>query len=358
MMSSDFKGFPLYEFAGTEREIGQQYGEACKEEIKHMVAWWYDILKELLPGKSLQDMAAATKKFEAPIKDYAPELYEEIVGIAEGSGCSLEDILFLQGSYELDAAGPAFMGCTSFAASRSATKDGKTILGQNYDWYAGSDVVVLRIKPKNGPAYLTVTLAGHIGQVGINEYGIGQFVNILLHEKAVVGVPYNIIANKVLLQKNVPDMIRVISQCQRGMAFNHMLAGKSGEIVDVEHNPNKCGMVLPDRNILAHSNHFMTHYLQAEDLADQTSFPDTFLRQYRLQELMEEQRGNLCPEVMMQLLQDHTGYPDSICRHCDTTGPEYEQFESSMSMIAVPEDGKIYATYMPCCNPEYKLYTL
>jgi len=357
-MKKEFNYFPLYEFSGTEREIGQQYGEACKNEIKHMVGWWYDNLAEMMPGKTLQDIISATKQFEAPTKEYAPELYEEMVGIAEGSGVSLDDILFLNGSYEIDAAFPVFMACTSFAASGKATKDGKTILGQNYDWYEKSDVVVLRIKPKNGPAYLTVTLAGHLGQVGINEYGIGQFVNILLWPKSIVGVPYNVIANKILLQKNVPDMVRVITQCQRAIAFNHMLAGKDGEIIDVETTPDKCGCILPDRDILAHSNHYLCHYLQKDDLNDQTSFPDSFLRQYRLQQLMEDKRGELCPEVMMEILKDHRGYPDSICRHMDMTGPTYERFETTMSMIAVPGEGKLYATANPCQNPVFKLYTL
>ena len=71
-MKLEFKPFPLYEFCGTEREIGQQYGEECKEQIHHMVNWWYDNLAEIIPNKSLQDMMAATKQLEAPIKDYAP----------------------------------------------------------------------------------------------------------------------------------------------------------------------------------------------------------------------------------------------------------------------------------------------
>lgn len=357
-MQQQFNYFPLFEFSGSDREIGRQYGEACKAEIRHMIGWWFDNLAEMMPDKSLEDMVAATRQFEAPIRDYAPELWEQMTGIAEGSGVSVEEILFLNGSYEIDAAFPVFMACTSFACSGKATRDGKTILGQNYDWYEKSDVVVMRVKPKDGPAYLTVTLAGHLGQVGINELGIGQFVNILLCPVSRVGVPYNVIAQKVLRQKNVPDMIRVITQCQRAIAFNHMLAGKAGEIIDVETTPDKCGMILPDRGILAHSNHYLCHYLQKEDLNDQTSFPDSFLRQHRMQQLMEEHRGELSREIMMTLLQDHQGWPDSICRHLDMTGPTYERFETTMSMVAVPEEGRIYATANPCQNPQYKVYAL
>ena len=73
---------------------------------------------------------------------------------------------------------------------------------------------------------------------------------------------------------------------------------------------------------------------------------------------MEAKRGELCVDVMKNILTDHRGYPDSICRHCDTTGPIGEQFETSMSMISIPEEGKLYATANPCMNPNYTLYTL
>ena len=33
-MKKEFNHFPLYEFSGTEREMGQQYGEECKADIK------------------------------------------------------------------------------------------------------------------------------------------------------------------------------------------------------------------------------------------------------------------------------------------------------------------------------------
>ena len=357
-MEKKFTGFDFYEFSGTEREIGQQYGEACKKQIRHMLQWWYENLVELMPGKTMKEMIAATKQFEAPIMAYAPELYDEMLGIAEGSGSTIDEILYLNGSWEIEAAYPVFMACTSFACSGKATKDGKTLLGQNYDWYKGLDTLVMRVKPKNGPVYLSFTLAGHLPQVGINEYGIGEFMNILSSPKSVIGVPYNVIAHKVLMQKNVPDQIRAITQGNCTMAFNYMLAGKDGEIIDVEATPDKCGMVLPDRDILTHANHFNTHYLQRDDLIDQDCYPDTFLRQYRLKQLMEEHRGKLSPKIMMQLLQDHQGYPDSICRHLDMTGPAIERFATYMSLISVPEDGVIYATSNPCINPNYIKYSL
>jgi len=116
-------------------------------------------------------------------------------------------------------------------------------------------------------------------------------------------------------------------------------------------------MLLPEKDILTHSNHFLCHYLKEYCLGGQTSFPDTFLRQYRLKQLMEDRYGELSPEVMMELLQDHRGYPDSICRHCDTAGPEFEQFRTLISIISQPGEGKMWVSPQPCQAP-YKLFTL
>lgn len=350
--------FPCFEFSGSYREIGRQYGEECREMIRHMLDWWYENLEPIMPGVPITKMVDATKAFITPIRDYAPDLYAELEGIAEGSGLSLAEIIFHQGTFEMDVAGPVYLGgCTAFAASGDATEGGKTIAGQHFDWYSQSDLVVMRIKPTDGPSFLTVTLAGQLGQFGISELGLAHYANVLAWPKCVAGVPAVVVAQNVLRQKNMGDAIRAITQAKNGIALNHLLADKDGAIIDVEATPDKCGIVEPDNDILTHSNHFLTPYLQPDDMGDQTSFPDTFLRQYRLKQLMNKHYGKLTPKIMMELMQDHRGYPDSICRHLDMDGPIFERFETTISMISLPAEGKMYISPRPCEAP-FELYTL
>lgn len=357
-MRDEFKPFPLYEFSGTEREIGRQIGEELRDGIKGMLPYWYDALSTVFPN-SLENLIQTCKKFEKPAKEYSPELWEQIVGMAEGSGMTTDEILFIQAGWEMDGCGPeAFGGCTDYAATGKATKDGKTIVGQNFDWYPNSPTILMRVKPKNGPAYLTITWPGSLALVGMSENGFAFSMNLLLSRHAKVGTPYTFISNKALYQKNVGDLIRVTTQANCASNFDFTVGSADHALINIEASPVRCGCVLPQTpGILTHSNHYLTHYLQYDCMNDQSSFPDSWLRQYRMHELMEEHRGELCPEVMMQILQDHQDWPDSICRHCDLTGPLGEQFETIFSFIAVPEDGKLYATANPCRNP-YKLYTL
>ncbi len=360
-MKKEFTPFPLYEFAGTEKEIGRQIGEELRDQCKSTIYYWYDVLGTIFPD-SLETMINTCKKFEAPAKEYAPELWEEIEGIAEGANMTTDEVLFIQGGWEIDACGLAPFGCTDFAAGTTVTKDGKTIVGQNFDWYPDAPTLVARIKPKGKPSYLTVTWPGHLAQVGLSESGFGMFINLLIpNNNGRVGVPYAFICNKILYQKNVPDAIRAVTQSNAASSFDYTIAGKDGEIVNVEVSATsagvKCGIVLPEKDILAHSNHYLTPYLRYDCAGDQTSFPDTFLREYRMRQLLEAKRGELTVDDMKVILQDHRGWPDSICRHCDLTGPVGEQFETVFSCISVPEEGKLWSTPMPCENP-YTLYRL
>ncbi len=360
-MKIEKKPLVLHEFSGTWKEIGRQYGEDCRDEIKNMMGYWEKALHPIMPDKTMDEIIAATKVFEQPIRDYAPEIMEEIEGIAEGANISLGEALFHQGSFEMDVAGPLYIGgCTSFACSGKATKDGKTIAGQHFDWYDDADMILMRVKPNKGPAMLGTSIAGQVMQFGINSNGIGHYANVLAYPKSVVGVPAVVVAQKGLQSKNVPDVIRCITQAPNAIALNHMIAGKDGEMVDVEATPDKCGVLLPDCgcDILTHANNFLCHYLQESCMGGLTSFPDTYLRAPRLKQLMMDHFGELDVNLMMELMQDHRCYPDSICRHCDLTGPEFEQFCTLTSLISLPGEGKLWATNgCPCENPYY-LYTL
>lgn len=62
-----------------------------------------------------------------------------------------------------------------------ATSDGVALIGKNADLpsYSLEVGVVIECKPKDMPAYLTVTLAGLVSYEGINEYGMGVTANFL-----------------------------------------------------------------------------------------------------------------------------------------------------------------------------------
>lgn len=350
--------FKLHEFSGSWREIGQQYGEALRNEIQDMRDYWKFALSAVMPNTSLEEIVDASAIFIDPIKAYAPEIMDELEGIAEGAGLPLNEVLFHQGSFEMDVAGPLYIGgCTSFAAAGKATKDGKTVAGQHFDWFDGAEMVIIKMKPNDGPAILGTTIAGQLVQFGINSLGLAHYANVLCWPKSVVGVPCVAVGQKVLGCKNVPDGVRSVTQCNNAIALNHVIASKDGSILDVEATPDKCGVITPERDMVAHANNILTPFLKEKDMVDQTFFPDSFLRQYRMRQLLDENYGQIDAELMQTLMADHRGYPDSICRHVDPDDPDAEKGRTLLSIISVPEDGKIWVSPQPC-EYDYQMFSL
>lgn len=348
----------LYEFSGTWREIGRQYGEQCREEIGQMREYWRNALSFVMPDKALEEVVEASLAFAEPIRSYCPEFMDELEGIAEGAGIPLAEVLFHQGAFEMDVAGPLYVGgCTSFAAAGKATKHGKTVAGQHFDWFDGAAMVVMKLKPEGGPEILGTTIAGQLLQFGINSLGVAHYANVLCYPKSVVGVPAVVVGQRALLCKNVPEAIRCITQCDNAIALNHVLASSDGCIIDVEATPDKCGIVLPERDVLAHANNFLTHFLQKDDVVDQTFFPDSFLRTYRMRQLLDENYGELDENLMQELLADHRGYPDCICRHIDPDDAEGEKCRTLLSIVSVPEDGKLWVSPQPC-EYDFQMFSL
>ena len=83
---------------------------------------------------------------------YAPEIVDEMKGMAAGAKVDFRDILFLNITYEISV--PAVMGgCTSFAAAGQATVNGQVIAGQNFDFIKPWEdyLLLLKMKPAPGP---------------------------------------------------------------------------------------------------------------------------------------------------------------------------------------------------------------
>ena len=71
-----------------------------------------------------RDKAAGLLKKFIPMylpaaEKYAPEIIEEMKGMAAGAKADFQDILFLNITYEIST--PSVMGCTSFAATGDAS---------------------------------------------------------------------------------------------------------------------------------------------------------------------------------------------------------------------------------------------
>ena len=348
----------LVDAKGTWHEIGRQYGEACSEGIKKNVEVFVNGIASVNKADKKAILATA-QKFIKPVEEYAPECLDEMKGIAEGAKVSFDEVFFINASIELRQYYSLLAGgCTSFACSGEATKNGETIIGQNFDWIAGTEFVILRAQPTEGPKSLLFGWTGGLAIPGINSAGLGHQANLLHSPTASgVGVPFNVLHQKILQQKNIADAIGVIFNASKTGSWNYLLASAEGDIVDVEATKDDINCLFPEMGIITHANYHLTERFKHLDMIGML-LPDAYLRAERLKTLMRRHHGELSVEVMKELMQDHNDYPDSICRHDDVTGPPEEYFSTKASIISVPAEGKMYITNGCPCENEHVVYRL
>ena len=137
----NIKPLKIVDAKGTWLEIGRQYGEDCSEDIKKNIDVYIKAMGSVTKADK-KAILAMSQKFVKPVKEYAPECIDETKGIAEGAKVSFEEVFFLTASCELECYYSLLAGgCTSFACTGEATKNGETIVGQNLDWHVAGGMV-------------------------------------------------------------------------------------------------------------------------------------------------------------------------------------------------------------------------
>jgi len=141
---------PVIELRGTPSERGYQHGRALAGEIARTYERFVSDTTAGSPPVSERDLLAYAQGHLPESRAYAPDLVEEVEGIAAGAGMPFEKLWLLNAWDEADAIRlyqkvNARRACTSFAATGASTTDGRTIIGQNWDIYVGFDPVILKV---------------------------------------------------------------------------------------------------------------------------------------------------------------------------------------------------------------------
>ena len=160
--------FPLIDAQGRPRERGRAHGEAARQRVR-LSAEHYEAQLGTL-GLAPADADELTAGFLPGLEAFAPDLVEEMRGIAEGAGLPLARIALINARTEvLQLARRRTQtveddpdGCTGAVVLPEASATGQVIHGQNWDWKAEclETAIVLRILRDDGPDILTFTEAG------------------------------------------------------------------------------------------------------------------------------------------------------------------------------------------------------
>jgi isopenicillin-N N-acyltransferase-like protein len=266
--------------------------------------------------------AAALDRIEA----WAPELAEEIRGMAAGSGVPVARLAAINARTELLAhLGGAGRGeCSTVVGhgvapeSRVVPKNGthEVVAMQNWDWYASmsGNWLAWTIPHPDGRRLTTVTEYGIVGKIGVNSLGVGTLFNILHHELdgAAIGLPVHVVARRILdTAGSVEDGLRLCTSArQLGLSASTSITIVDSErAVAVELWPGGLGQVAPDADgLLMRTNHFLSAPARDGDRWAEHG-EDTVAR---LDELRRGLRGPVATADVLDALGDHES---GLCCH-------------------------------------------
>lgn len=357
--------FPLITVTGAAYECGRQYGEQTRDRVHRSVEAYARVFQHYA-GWDWQRATSEAKQFLPAIEDFAPELVDELAGIADGAGLAIEDVLAINVRTEILYSArvrnaitlPAPAECTAIA---SVAPGQHVVAGQNWDWipFAQDTVVVLQAAPEDGPAFVTVVEAGLLAKLGLNSSGLAVMTNALActEDLGEAAVPYHVLLRALLGCHTTEEALERLKSASRASSANYLLVDESGKAVDVEARPGnaqKWHRIAPnEQGVLLHTNHFVSPDFDAVDYAELV--PST--SKTRLARVTEEVVDMADPtelSAFQTVLSDHTNQPDSVCRHPDTSLPLPEQTMTVTSVLIDLTDRRVKLSEGPPCRRGYE----
>ena len=231
--------FAVLQLSGTPRNRGRAHGEALRKPIAELRERWRASLDARFgadPDTFIATFLAETR-FADAIQRCSPPLLEEIEGIAEGSGRSVEETLAFQfmdeewwfGAARFGKAEQTVNRCSVIASRAAAGRP--PILAQNMDLpsFLDGGQTVLHITGDREPGATVLTICGMIALCGANDLGLGVAVNTLWQlPTAMDGLPVACVVRSLLAKRHLKEAASWIRETLHASGQHYMLGDPDG----------------------------------------------------------------------------------------------------------------------------------
>ena len=331
----------LIECEGPPRDMGGQYGEQAREAIRYNETIWAGPERT----KDAQGFLKALREF---LRGRGPELLEEMTGIAEGSGVSLDSILMMN---QVNTFGETWeQECTSMALGD--TPDGP-VLGKNNDGSKSRRMgyVIRKSTPESGLPMIQVAYAGWLsGLDAMNAAGLVNGHNSVGSAFDKSGRRLDIRLRSYQLMRHCQTTRQFLeglsSGCPlTGKGFNIVLVDKSGHTAVVEAAVPHIAWRDLDAPFVYATNHYVTPALKD---SDRRTPQGKEVSVYRLGYLAWRDRTSppRNAEDIKGILRSHE--PWAPCRHGGAHVSDTE-----WSLVGLPRDNKLLVAEGNPCDGEY-----
>jgi isopenicillin-N N-acyltransferase like protein len=361
---------------GTPYQMGYQHGAAYASLIRELANERVHLSGDAMWAGRTLAQPEVLQLADACLDEhilYSPELMSELAGISDATGVSLPELLiangftdFVDAVYNVDdylmpmaveEKQLVHVGheCTSFMVGNRRTQTGQAMIGQTWDMHATATpyVMLLRGKPKNAPRFLTFTLTGCLGMIGMNEHGISVGINNLMATTGQPGVTWTFVLRKILMQNNLDDALECITSARLAGAHNYLLMDAKGRGYNVEAMPNSIHVTPLEADPIAHANRCVHEDTRMEERPlTEDWIEDSDARRERALKLLN--RKGITPETLMALTRNRDDGSYSICSVSEA--PYYS--ETCGAAIMRPATGEFWGVWGLPNQNRYERFTL
>lgn len=302
------------ELTGSYYEIGHQYGSRLKRA-------------GFVPETQSPEKRQFVRDCEPAVEEHAPELLEELQGIADAGDWQLEPIEAMPFALGYDA------GCSVVAVSGEHTVDGTPRFGRNYDFFRsfGDFSELYRTHPDNRLA--SIGCSDHwVGRHdGMNEAGLAIGHTFVPNDGSRPGIMFAL-ATRIVLDtcRSVSDAVAFLERIPHARNTNFLLADESGTIALVEASPEGVRTTRPTDGFGAATNHFQSDSMLVYEGTDERK-ADSEIRLVNLTDWFETRSDPLDTNDLQRVLSD----PDrGVCACADESDAENDPVETLWSWTA------------------------
>jgi predicted choloylglycine hydrolase len=300
-------------FKGSYFEIGKQQGEIYK---KNGI-----ILNDITPNFSIINNQLNI------YKKYYPGVLEELQGIAEGIGCSIDiihqillanELKWFKENYSYSEA------CTIFGVKN---RNG-LFVGRNLDWISETKEVMEAYRRQVDNKYKLISISDMLidnakdiehnrlfydAIDAINEKGLYVGITFAHGDSTQFGLSWKDFVKLIgETCKSVDEALELFKTIPLSVPKNFFIADKSGNMVVVEHNSNKYKVVYPKDDILIKTNHFLDPELSLIDnVLKKNPYHNTYKRYSAVVGHINKVKDEVNSEKLYEILSDKA---NQICQ--------------------------------------------
>lgn len=358
---------PLLHLTGSPYEQGYQHGYACRDQIAHNLAIYFNYFER--EGLPRSDVLRTASRYAAAIATQNREYYRSMEGVAAGSNLSFTDIVALNIRYELIyqlfttnmmAETPRADGCTAFAVLHSAPDD-HLLIGQNWDWIPEVAGVLLHTSEPNGLQTLAFSEAGIVGgKIGMNTAGLGLAINGLnatTDSFRTLSKPFHVRCYEILRQPTIEEAVAVVTSSRRACSANFLIAQTPHHLVNIEAASEVVNLLSWQDGSFVHANHFLEPARIGVTEPESDYYHSSHARCERMNTLLDSEPQVTISSIQRHL-QDHSTAPYSICAHENPNVPQNMRECTLVSIVMDLHEQVMYLTDGVPCQNDYQAFQL